>query len=391
MTLALMQDLFVASLGILIYIYLGYPLALAMLARLCGRAHQQGSAQPSVTIVVAAHQEAAVIRDKVENLEKLDYPHDKLRMLVVSDGSTDGTDELVTEFGSERVTLMRQEPRAGKASALHLAIAKVDSEIVVFTDANVLFDAQAIKALVRHFADPTVGAVTGVVQLVDSKTGYAESEGAYYRYERFLQQAESDLHSVVGVDGALYAAKLGAISLPPRHAILDDFVLSMNIGRTGARIIYDPQARAREDAAPGVGDEFRRKVRVATGAFQSFFNGWGVPGLRTPKLTWCYWSHKVLRWFGPLFLILCFVSNAALAGTTDQWASLFVLQCMFYGLALLGLQSPGTRGARVVAIPMYFTMMNAAFALGLYRYLRSGTSGSWQPTARSRIDKDKAS
>ena len=387
-TASIMQDLLFLSLAVLAYTFVGYPIVLGALARALRREAQQGDELPTVTIIMAAHQEAAVIRDKVENFAVLDYPHERLSMLIVSDGSTDGTDEIVREHAGDRVTLIRQESRAGKASALNLALQHVDTELLVFTDANVLFDAAAIRKLVRHFTNPDVGAVTGVVQLVDTKTGYAESEGAYYRYERFLQQAESDLHSVIGVDGALYAARRELVKAPPATAILDDFVISMEIAKTGKRIIYDRQALAIEDAAPTVADEFRRKVRVATGAFQSLLHGWGVPRPNAVKLSFCYWSHKVLRWLAPVFLLVAFVSNAAIATTSDPLTSLFVLQCLFYVLAVIGLLAPSTRGARSFAIPMYFTMMNAAFAVGLYRFLAHGTGGSWTPNARSRINTD---
>lgn len=383
-----MLVLFIFCALALVYLYIGYPMLLGLAARVWGHPTEQGDELPGVTIIVAAHQERAVIQDKLDNFDRLDYPPEQITMLIVSDGSTDGTDEIVRAHSNPRIRLMRQEPRAGKASALNLALANVDAEVLVFTDANVLFEASAIRALVRHFADLDVGVVTGVVQLIDTKSGYAESEGAYYRYERFIQQAESRLHSVVGVDGALYAARRSLVSPPPRDAILDDFIISMEIACQGQRILYDDTARAVEDAAPDMQSEFRRKVRVAAGAYQSLLRGWGTPGIRTPWLTWCYWSHKVLRWCGPLLLAGCFVGNAALAPSNDQFASLFALQCLFYVLAVVGMVSPDTRGARTVAVPMYFTMMNAAFALGLWKYLRHGTGGSWKPTARTRLTGD---
>ena len=380
-----MLELFVTCLALLAYVYIGYPILLGVASRLFGRTNPRTDELPSVTIVVAAHQESAVIRDKLENFDTIDYPDELLTMLIVSDGSTDGTDEIIKAHSNARIRLMRQEPRAGKAAALNMAFAEVTSEVMVLTDANVLFDTQAVRRLVRHFADDDVGAVTGVVHLIDAKTGYAESEGAYYKYERFIQQAESGLGGVVGVDGALYALRTNLAEPPPREAILDDFIISMNVGRQGKRIIYDDEATAVEDAAPDMSSEFRRKVRVAMGAFQSLFCRWGIPGISTPWLTWCYWSHKVLRWLGPVLLLGCFISNTMLALENHLFLSLFILQCLFYSLATIGLISTKTRGARTIAVPMYFTMMNAAFALGLWRYFHQGTAGSWKPTARTRL------
>lgn len=372
----------------LVYLYAGYPLLLKLATDRCGKDHTTNDNLPTVCIIVAAYQEATVIADKLQNFDALDYPAEKLSLIVVSDESTDGTDEIVTAHGSSRITLLRQSPRAGKASALGIALPVATAEILVFTDANVIFDHQAIRQLVRHFADPQVGAVTGVVHLIDEKTGYAESEGAYYRYERFIQQAESRLGSVVGVDGALYAARREWVKAPPADAILDDFVISMEIAKTGKRIIYDDSAQALEDAAPGLDDEFRRKTRVATGAFQSLAKGWGVPGPATPSLLFCYLSHKVLRWFGAVLLLIVFITNAVLAPSAWPWAMLFVLQCAFYALALGGLRWPASRSNTAVAIPFYFVLMNAAFGYGLYRYLFVGGSGPWRPTARTRLKRD---
>ncbi len=370
---------------LLVYVYAGYPAVLGIAARRLGKSHETGDAIPSVCIVVAAYQEAAVIADKLANFDSLDYPADKLQMVVVSDESTDGTDEIVSAHDNNRITLLRQVPRAGKASALGLALPQITSDIIVFTDANVIFDASAIRQLVRHFADPAVGAVTGVVHLIDEKTGYAESEGAYYRYERFLQQNESTLCSVVGVDGALYAARRELVQAPSSETILDDFVISMNIACQGHRIIYDDTAQAWEDAAPGLTDEFRRKTRVATGAFQSLVKGWGVPGLATPRLLFCYLSHKVLRWAGPILLMIVFGANAVLAPYSGFWLLLFTLQCAFYALAIAGLLKPELRSKTAIAIPLYFVLMNAAFAYGLYRFLFVRSSGQWRPTQRTQI------
>lgn len=375
---------FTSAAVLLAYVYLGYPLLLWGLSRVLGRPHGAGPALPTVTIVVAAYQEAAVIGAKLTNFENIDYPAARLKMIVVSDGSTDGTDEIVRRCGEPRVRLLRQEPRRGKAAALGLALDHVDTEVVVFTDANVLFDPEAIRQLVRAFGDPEVGAVTGTVHLQDTKAGYAESEGAYYRYERFLQRHETRLWSVVGVDGALYAVRRSLVSPPPKDAILDDFVISMDVARRGWRIVYEPLALAREHAAPSVREEFRRKVRVATGAFQSVRRRWGMPGLQARLLS-SYVSHKLLRWLSPLFMIAVFVSSAVLVEDRPVAAAAFFAQVAFYGLALLGVALPRARRASVVKFPMYFTLMSVAFAIGL-RGLRSGRlAGKWTPTPRSLV------
>jgi poly-beta-1,6-N-acetyl-D-glucosamine synthase len=383
-----MTILFLVSAAALFYVYFGYPIILGLLARMAGSQHRQTERLPTVTIVTAAYQEAVVIGEKLANFEDIDYPADKLDCLIVSDECTDGTDEIVADFASPRVRLLRQVPRAGKASALNLALKHVSSEIIVFTDANVMFHANAVRSLVRHFEDDQVGAVTGVVYLVDKKVGYAESDGAYYKYERYLQLSESHYWSVVGVDGALYAARRELVKPPPPQAILDDFVISMEIAKQGKRIVYDAEATALEDAAPGLSDEFRRKTRVAIGAFQSLRHGWGVPGLSLPRLAFCYFSHKVLRWLGPWALLGCFVSCVALAQHDPLWLPLAVAQAAFYLSALAGLCFPVLRPFRIVSIPMYFVLMNTAFAVGAVRSF-TGSSGRWKPTARTKLPRDE--
>ncbi len=377
-----MEALFYIAAALVAYTYLGYPLVLSLLARLSPQAHQIGEALPNVSIVVAAHQEAEVIQQKLDNFLELDYPADLLDMVVVSDGSTDGTDEIIQNFACSRIQFFRQEPRQGKASALAIAFGHTQSEILVLTDANVLFQPDAIHKLVRHFADPEVGAVTGVVTLVDDKAGYAESEGAYYRYERFLQEKESTYHSVVGVDGALYAARRELMKAPHPDTILDDFVISMELASQGHRILYDPEAHALEEAAPGMIDEYRRKVRVATGAFQSLAKNWGIPGFKMPRLLFCYLSHKVFRWLAPINLIIIYATNLWLANHSWVWAALLILQTVFYGSGLIALAYPPIRNYRGFSIPMYFVLMNGAFLQGLYRHLGSETKGHWAPTKR---------
>ena len=310
-------------------------------------------------------------------------------MLVVSDGSTDGTDEIVDSFADDQIQLLRQEPRQGKATALGTALEALSgtcAEIVVFTDANVLFDPPALRYLVQHFEDPSVGVVTGTVNLIDSKVGYAESEGAYFRYERYLQNAESRWWSVVGVDGALYAARRSLVSAPPREAILDDFVISMSIAVGGHRIVYEPKATAIEDGAPGIAEEFRRKTRTSVGAFQSIHRGWGVPGLRTPALLFCYCAHKVLRWLTPWFLLATLIANAGLVTSGGVWPALLAGQLGFYGLAALGLLAPTLRRHALVSVPMYFCLMNASVGYGLIRAIRGTATGLWTPTKRTRIE-----
>jgi biofilm PGA synthesis N-glycosyltransferase PgaC len=339
---------------------------------------------PAVTVVVAAWNEEVVIGAKVENILALDYPADRLDAIVISDESTDRTDEIVREKGGPRVKLVRQ-PRAGKAEALRRAMDMATAEVLVFTDANVIFEKDAIRKLVRHLADPEVGGVTGTVHLVDGKVGYAQSEGLYYKLERFIQRAESDFESIVGVDGALYAMKRAVVRHPPRGVVIDDFVISMDVAVRGHRVLYEPDAVAWEDAAPTVEQEFRRKTRVAMGAFQALRNLWGVPTLRTPRLVFSYAGHKLFRWIAPWALVAVLLSSAALAPRGGFYAALFAAQAVAYALAAVGLLVPAARARRAVAVPFYFVLMNAAFAWGFVKAVRGTGRGTWTKVDRTLV------
>jgi cellulose synthase/poly-beta-1,6-N-acetylglucosamine synthase-like glycosyltransferase len=382
-----MTIILVTSIVLLVLTFAGYPLAIGLLAWLRPEPHERDDAHlPTVTVIVAAHDEAVVIGAKVDDILRLDYPADRLDAIVVSDGSTDGTDRIVYERGASRVRLLRQEPRQGKAAAVARALAAAPSEVVVLTDANVIFDRQAIRRLVRHFADPRVGVVTGTVHLVDGKPGYAESEGLYYRYERFIQRAESAFSSVVGVDGALYAVRRALAEPPPRDVVLDDFVISMDVAARGHRIIYEPDALAFEDAAPTVEQEFRRKSRVAMGAFQALARGLAVPGPETPRLLLAWAGHKLARWLAPWMLLAALVAGVATATEGPLHFALAVAEVAFVAAAVAGLAWPEIRSRRAIAVPFYFTLMNAAFAWGLVRAIRGDAGGTWQKVDRRRVE-----
>ena len=384
-----MQTLFICSTAVLVYVYFGYPLLISVLSRLSRPHTRDESYRPSVCILVAAYEEAAVIRQKMDNFRQIQYPEDLLRIVVVSDGSTDGTDDIVREFSDPRITLLRQEPRAGKSSALAMGLEQIFDDVVVLTDANTMFDPQAVTHLVTNLADPSVGVVTGEVRLVDDKPGYTESEGAYYKYEMHLQACESRFWSVMGVDGALYATRRELIEAPDPATILDDFTISMEIAKRGHRIVFEPRALAYEDAPPHMDDEFKRKTRTAAGAFQSLHQGWGVPR-HNARLILPYVSHKLLRWLSPCFMLLSLVSNIALVATADGtgqlpniWITLLASQSAFYLAAAAGLLLPVMRSLKFVSVPMYLVLMNAAMANGLLRFLRGQSSVRWNRTKRS--------
>ena len=379
-----------AALAVLAYTYAGYPLAIWLLARLFGKRHAQEDAEPTVSLLIPAHNEAGVIRAKVENSLALDYPRGKLQVRVVSDGSSDGTDEIVRAYEARGVELQRIEVRAGKPNALNQAVPFARGEILVLCDANTMFASDAVRRLVRHFADPRVGAVTGDVRLRSEDVGYGEGEGLFYRLERFLQQCESRFWTVVGVDGGMYALRR-ELYVPNRpDTLIDDFVIAMNVARCGSRVIYDPAAIAVEDAVESPAQEFRRRARTTAGGFQTLFEGRGRPRWTQPGLWFGYLSHKVLRWTSPFFLVLLFFGSIAgtAAGREADWrwslqAGLLGLQLAFLLLAIVGAGMRRRRLPGPVCLPYYFGLTNLAAIVGFVRWLRGSQPVVWTHADRT--------
>ena len=313
---------FWTSLAMLVYIYFGFPACLWLLRNRKKEGPIGKSDQlPSITFVVAALNEEAVLEQKLENCLTLDYPQEKLKFIFVSDGSTDRTNEILSGWGHPQFERVLLSPRGGKTRALKAAFPLCQGELIVLSDANSYYESSSLRRLARHFRDCKVGVVTGDVRIRPAPGQFGSGEGAYYRYERWLQKSESDFWSCVGVDGGMYAIRRMLVVPPSDEIILDDFVISMNAARQGYRIVYDPEAIASEDPTPSDAEEFRRKVRIIAGGFQALFRNEGIPRWSDRRLMWLYISHKLLRWLAPVFLIVLLASSLALAGAS------------FYGLA----------------------------------------------------------
>jgi len=371
------------------YVYAGYPLLLwlATLARM-PRAGTPGY-QPRVSILIAAHNEQAWIHAKIRNALEVDYPADRLQVIVASDGSSDDTLALAQSVQDERLIVLDIRERGGKANALNQALAHADGDIVVFTDANVFFQPQAVARLAAHFADPACGCVSGRVDLQpmnDDDTGEPLGEGFYMRLERFLQARESRLDTLVGTDGALFAARRELVEPLPAGLILDDFLIATRIAAAGHAVRYEAAARAMERVPASVAQEFRRKVRIAAGCFQVLPQlGFLRRPWQRPRLWTLFVSHKLLRWLSPWLLAGLLVTSALLAGQA-LYAAALGLQLALYALAVIGWWCPGCRHWLPVYVPYYFAAVNLAFALGLWRQLTVGQPVTWE-----RVDRDARS
>ena len=373
---------------IISYIYCIYPVMLKLLSSLkseVSKASGEIHYKPMISLIIPAHNELAVIQQKLDNSLSIDYPPELLEIIVASDGSDDGTNQIVEQYVPRNVALRAFSPRAGKISVLNRAIPEARGEIVVLCDANVMFDPDAISRMVAHFADPKVGAVSGDVRIRSEDAPFGEGESLYYKYERFIQMQESALGSTVTVDGGMYAIRKDLFRTLPADTILDDFVIGMNVALAGHRVVYDPSVLASENATMDVRQEFRRKARIVAGAFRELLRGHGVPSPRHGQLFWSYVSHKLLRWLVPWFLLVIFCCSLVLLRRDAFSVTAMVLlipQVVFYACALLGATRPNARWPAIIGIPFYFCMVNSAAWFGALRGVLGVEQVTWKKAAR---------
>lgn len=381
----LYEVLFWISTGFIVYTYIGYPLLIWLLARLFARRQCIPTlpvALPRVTLLVAAYNEETDIAKRIENALLLDYPRELLDIVIASDGSTDGTCTIARKYADQGVTLFDYPERHGKPAVLNRSIPRVRGDIVFFSDANTLTNPDALKKLVRWFADPAVGVVCGKLVLVDSETG-KNVDSAYWKYETFLKRNESKLGALLGSNGAIYALRRDYYPDIPDNTIVDDFVIPLRAKVLHqCKIIYETEATAYEVSPSDIGTEFKRRARIGAGDFQAIGL---LHELLTPRFGWttfAFWNHKILRWICPFLLIMALVTNIALL-QYPLYAWLFVMQLLFYTLALVGNMLPARpKILRILRLATMFTTMNAALLVGFFRWLLGTQRATWQRTER---------
>lgn len=374
-----MKALFWTLIALVAYVYVGYPLLLAAIRALRGpRRAMQADTESSVTLMISAFNEEDVIADKLRNCLELDYPRELLQVFVISDASSDRTDAIASGFAGQGIELIRMGERGGKTVGLNEAVKRATGEIVVFSDANAMYRTDALRMLVRNFADPAVGAVVGESTYVDPELESERSEGLYWRYEVGIKRLESQIGSVVGGDGAIYAIRRRLYAPMPADA-LSDFVNPLQIVRGGDRCVYEPAARSYERAADNFSKEFRRKVRIVNRAWRATLRMRDLLNpLRHGMYSVMLISHKLLRWMVPVFLLLILVVNAWLISEGPIWQATMLLQLIFYLLAMIGF---GLRHRRAIpavfAVPYYFCLVNVASAIGIIDAFRGQTYTTW--------------
>jgi cellulose synthase/poly-beta-1,6-N-acetylglucosamine synthase-like glycosyltransferase len=363
---------------VIVYVYAGYPLVVRVLARFVGKGVARAEIQPTVTVVIAAYNEARGIRAKLQNVASLSYSADLVDIIVASDASSDATDEIVKAFDPSRVRLVRVEGRKGKTACQNAAMQSATGEIVVFTDATTRIEPHALSALAANFADPAVGCAAGsLVYETTSSNPTGEGGAAYWSYELNLRRAESALGSLVGVSGCLYAVRRSAYR-PIAPELISDFVIALHLHEQGMRTVLEPNAICFEDTLAQGGQELAMRVRVAVRSINALIAERRLLNpLRFGRFAWQLWSHKVLRYASPLFWIVALATSLALSAS-PLYLTLFALQVLLIAAGIAGFllhaQRPG-----LLTKPYYFLLTNVASLLAMLRYLKGERIVTWKP------------
>jgi len=378
------EILFWLSLFLIFYAYVGYPLLITFLSLLIHNRVKQKDIEPPVTLLITAFNEEKDIARKIENSLSLDYPKDKLEIVVASDGSTDATDEIVRSFAKNEagvpVVLHRVEGRVGKTATQNSAVKVCRGEIIIFSDAASMYDRNAIRAFVRNYADPDVGAVSGMYtyEVVEgASTGLATK--IFWNLENFIKSRQTKIKTITGCCGCIYSLRRKLYTDLPA-TIISDLVEPLMILQKGYRIAFEPGANALEETAGKSVDEFKMRIRVIvrgmTGMLyaRKLYNPFKYPFVAFQLI-----SHKVMRWLVPVFCIVAFVTNAILAGSSLLYLLLFIGQILFYLMALVGffLEKKGIH-KKVFYLPLYFCIVNIAALISMFKVLKGENIVTWQ-------------
>jgi cellulose synthase/poly-beta-1,6-N-acetylglucosamine synthase-like glycosyltransferase len=379
------EFLFVLACFWVFYAYLGYPVLLYLLARLFGKPLKSATIDmetlPFVTLLISAYNEENAIRDKLENSLSLDYPRDRLEILVVSDASTDRTDAIVAAHAERGVNLLRQGERLGKTAALNMAVPQAKGSIVVFSDANAMYEKIALRHLVAPFSDGTVGFVSGRTRYAAQAGNSAtHSSNLYTRLEIATKDLESRFASCVGADGAIFGIRKEAYR-PLAPTDINDFVIPLNVIEKGYRGILASKAVCIEESAASKGAEFNRQVRITNRTLRAIFKYRHILSNRAyRRFSFCLVSHKLFKFLTPVFLLLALLCNILLAGSSLFFAFLLVLHVVPYALLAYGALRPAAADQyRLVSISHSFLVVNLAMLLGWMTYLAGKTYTTWSP------------
>jgi cellulose synthase/poly-beta-1,6-N-acetylglucosamine synthase-like glycosyltransferase len=373
------------------YTYIGYGVLLYLLVKIKQLIYPKNETYtlftPSLTVIVAAYNEAYCIEEKINNTIGLYYPKDKIKYIFITDGSIDETPMIVAKY--PLINGMHIDKRSGKIAAVHRAMLEVTSEIVVFTDANTLVNNEALLKICRHYKDQNVGAIAGEKRVhIEASSDATAGEGFYWKYESKLKQWDSELYSVVGAAGELFSIRTNLYQPVEPDTILDDFMISMHIALKGFKIVYEPEAYALEKASSDTSEELKRKIRIAAGGIQSTIRlkKLLLP-FKNPILTFQYISHRILRWVvTPYLMVIAFFINiylVAQSGLISIYGLMMLLQSGVYIAAILGwVLEKSEMKVKIFFIPYYFCFMNYAVIVGMFRHLFKEQSVLWEKAKR---------
>lgn len=386
MTQNLEQLVFWICVCLLAYVYVGYPLLVFLVSLVKSRPVTRGAIEPKVTVLITAFNEEGAIRTKIENTLAIEYPQDKLEILVASDGSTDNTDSIVAEFAASGVTLFRQEGRVGKTATQNNAVELASGEIILFSDATTEYEPSVLRKLLPAFADETVGCVAGrLIYVDDASTNVGTGAKSYWSYETWLKSAESRACSLIGASGCLYAVRRSAY-IPMYAEACSDFLICTMLYRQGLRSVFEPEASCVEHTNRRSQDEMRMRVRVIS---QTFTDLWRNRDMFNPFKSGFYavelFSHKLLRYTVPLILAALLASSATLAPASVFFFAALAIQGTFYLMAFAGwLTERAGRHISILVIPLYFVLANLASVIAFYKFLRGERYSTWEPIRNAR-------
>ncbi|PWL31608.1 glycosyltransferase family 2 protein [uncultured Roseivirga sp.] len=384
-----MEIFFWTCVFIVFYVFVGYGMLISILAKIKGTKPIETLADedlPEVTFLVAAYNEEEIIEEKIKNTLALDYPKDKLKIKVVTDGSNDGTNDIVSRF-SEAELCFKPE-RAGKIAAVNRVMPSVESALTVFTDANVMINKDGLKNMIRHFQSNLVGAVSGEKTVLSKEEDGASSsgEGFYWKYESFLKRKDAEWNTLVGSAGELFAIRTHLYENIDTNTLIEDFVMTMKLSAKGYKVAYEPQALAMETGSANIEEETKRKVRISAGGIQAVIMLLPLLNFfKYGKLTFQYISHRALRWtLMPLALVGAFTSIFFLAPQGWPYDLIMRLELIFAILALAGYaMRNGETKIKALYIPYYFIYMHYCVVLGWIKYFRGKQQVTWDKAKRA--------
>lgn len=382
-----METIFWISLLFLLFIYIGYGIIILLINKLINsnnNKQSQTNELPDIAVLIAAYNEEDIISEKLINTLSLNYPQDKLKIYVISDGSNDKTNEIVNAF--KNVNLLWQSDRKGKTAAINRAMPHIKEAITVFTDANVMVNPDALLEIAKHYQNEKIGGVSGEKRVNSNEaTSAAATEGIYWKYESFLKNQDAQLSSLVGAAGELFSIRTKLFTALPIDTLLDDFMISMNIIKKGYKIAYEPNAFASENPSLNINEEYKRKVRISAGGLQSVLRLLDILNpFRFGILSFQYFFHRFSRWIiSPILIILAFLTNMYLLEYSFIYTAIFLIQVLFHFAAIAGwfFERKHIR-IKLLFIPYYFDFMHYCIIAGWLKYLTGNQNAAWQKATR---------